>query len=121
MIKTAKGLYEFWNEFQIPAYPENAVPDDAQMPYITYEVKQANWSDYAPYSVRVWYRDTSYDAISRKVDQISERIGNGYSFSLNGGFIWLFKEDSFIQMQPAQDADLLIKVAYLSMLIHTLV
>lgn len=119
MRKTLKGLYEFWSGFGIPAYPEYAVPDDAQLPYITYETKEPAWRDTALYTVRVWYRDTSFEAISRKVDEISNAIGEGCTFALENGFIWLFKDELFMQMQPTDEDDLL-KVAYLSMIIHVL-
>ena len=33
-----QAIHFFWSQFGLPAYDENSVPDDAQMPYITYNV-----------------------------------------------------------------------------------
>lgn len=119
MNGTAKGLYQFWTGFNIPAYPEYAVPDDAVLPYITYELVQPNWRDSSPYFARVWYRDTSYVDITRKVDEISAEIGEGKRIVLDDGYLFLFKDSTFIQFQPVED-DEDLKVAYLQMICHVL-
>lgn len=119
MKETAKGLYEFWSSFGIPAYPEYAVPDNAELPYITYEMAQPNWRDSSPYFARVWYRDTSYVDITTKVDEISNRIGEGVRIVLDNGYMFLFKDSAFIQFQPVEDEENL-KVAYLQMICHVL-
>lgn len=33
-----EALYTFWNQFGIPAYSDDMVPDDAKLPYIRYSV-----------------------------------------------------------------------------------
>lgn len=119
MNGTAKGLYQFWSGFGIPAYPEYAVPDDATLPYITYELAQPNWRDSSPYYARVWYRDTSYVDITQKVDEISSEIGEGKRIVLDDGYMYLFKDSTFIQFQPVEDEDNL-KVAYLQLICHVL-
>lgn len=121
MIGTAKGLYDFWSSFGLNAYPEFAVPDDAELPYITYELKKPNWRDAVSYTVRVWYRDTSYDAITAKCEEIANAIGEGKMFAIDGGFVWLFADSSFLQFQPLEaDETPYLKVAYLSMILHVL-
>ena len=120
MRETAKGLYEFWSSFGITAYPENAIPSDARLPYITYDLLQPSWRNEASYNIRVWYRDTSLEAITRKTDEISAAIGEGKHLTIDGGHIWLFKDDRFVQMESVEDPDALLKYAYLSMIIHVL-
>ena len=115
-----RGLYDFWNGFAIKAYPEFNVPDDAKLPYITYELKQPNWRGEAPYFVRVWYEDTSYLSISQKVKQIADAIGEGKRIAVMGGSIYLFKDDMFLQWQPVEDDEENLKIAYLSMIIHVI-
>ena len=34
----SQAVHDFWSSFGLTAYDENAVPDNAQMPYITYSV-----------------------------------------------------------------------------------
>lgn len=121
MKDVAKALYEFWNGFAIPAYPQDHVPDDATLPYITYELKQPNWRGIASYSANVYYRDTSYESISHTVDLISAEIGEGKKLVMPTGYIYLFKEDLFAQIQADTETDLdNMKVALLTMNIHVL-
>ena len=35
-MTAAEAIYGFWSSFGVPAYEENAVPDGAGMPYLTY-------------------------------------------------------------------------------------
>lgn len=122
MTEIAKALLQFWNSFGLPAYPERTVPDDAQLPYITYELKRPSWRGQVPYTAQVWFRDTSLVGITAKVDAISQAIGEGIRLPLDGGgCVYIFKEDSFVQMRPGseeQGSD--IKAAYLSMIMHAI-
>ena len=117
-VDVARALYQFWNGFNIPAYPENSVPDDATLPYITYDMRAPNWSGMSLYNARVWYRDTSFNTILAKVSEISDEIGEGKRIAVLGGSIFLFKEDLFFQMMPSEDDA--VKMAYLSMVIHVI-
>lgn len=117
MTDTATTLYSFWSSFGIPAYPEYNIPDDAEMPYITYEIVEPEWRSQTNAYARVWYRDTSYVSIARTLDSISQRIGEGLMLPSGSGFILLFKDTQFIQFQPYEvDGD--VKIAYLSMIIE---
>ena len=120
MTAVLKELYDFWNGFTINAYPERAVPDDAQLPYITYDLKQPNWRGATTYNVRVWYKDTSYTTIAGKVSEISQAIGEGVRLNAEGVIIYLFKDENFLQWQPVEEEEEGLKVAYLSMIIHVL-
>lgn len=120
MRKIAKGLYEAWNRF-LPAYPEGVVPDEAETPYITYELKQPDWRDQSTYTVRLWYKDTSFQAITEKIDEIAEWVGEGKLLSIEGGYVWLFKDVNFCQFQPLPKEEKDYKCAYLSFVIHALV
>lgn len=117
MTDTATTLYAFWNSFQIPAYPEYNVPDDVDMPYITYELVEPEWRSQITAYARVWYRDTSYVSITQKLDEISDRIGEGLLLPSGDGYILLFKDVQFIQFQP-YEVDDSVKIAYLSMIME---
>lgn len=120
MREVAKALYDFWSSFGIPAYPENNVPytndgvTKVEPPYITYRVVRPEWRTQVSTYARVWYKDTSYIAISDKVDQIESRIGEGVMLPTRSGFILLFKDLNFCQYEPTEDSRL--KVAYLSLI-----
>lgn len=41
----AQAIHSFWNSFGLKAYDENTVPDNAKLPYITYEVAVSSFDD----------------------------------------------------------------------------
>lgn len=112
----AQALYEFWSSFGLPACVEGYVPDDFSLPYITYSLEMPEWRSQGSCYARVWYRDTSYNAITQKVDEIKNRIGDGVSMQVGDGFIALYKDMQFVQFQPSDDVT--IKIAYLSLTIE---
>lgn len=120
MKDVAKALYDFWSSFGLPAYPENNVPysndgvNPVDPPYITYRITRPEWRTQVSTYARVWYKDTSYKAITEKVDQIEGRIGEGLMLPTDGGFLLLFKDLNFCQFEPTEDSRL--KVAYLSLI-----
>ena len=119
MTNTAKAFYAFWNGFGIPAYIENCVPDDAQMPYITYSVYEPTWGETASIYARVWYRSTSLTGISAKVDEIAQAVGGGTQRPLDGGgFLAIFKDSPFAQYIGDESSDGMTKCFYLLFVVH---
>ena len=120
MKEVAKALYDFWSSFNIPAYPENNVPYTengtiaVDPPYITYRIVRPEWRTQVSTYARVWYKDTSLNDISEKVDEIESRVGEGVMLQTDNGFILLFKDINFCQFEPTEDSRL--KVAYLSLI-----
>ena len=87
----------FWNSFGLIAYDENTVPDDATMPYITYEAKTAEIGEKQPQTASLWYKSTSWQDISQKAEAISDLIGGGLGVKYTGGRMWVTKEAPFAQ------------------------
>lgn len=117
LYNTAKALYQFWNSFGIPAYIEDNVPDDANMPYLTYRLVEPEWDSDVMTYIRLWYKDTSYSAIIEKIDEIKNRIGTGITIPTLDGYVALFQDELFCQFQPSGMLDL--KLAYLSLIQHS--
>lgn len=90
MTKT-EALYKFFNEFGIPAYPSNAVPDDTIFPWLTYEPVVSNFGDQdAPCTVNLWYYTESEREINKMAEDIAEEIGHGgCTVPYDGGIIWI--------------------------------
>ena len=141
MKKTAKALYDFWSSFGLPAFAENAVPDDLiaegevtretqdeetqdeldpseriVQPYITYQPVKPYWRQRMMTYARVYYFDTSYEAITQKVSEIENRIGECIQLSTDGGFLLLWQDTNFCQFVPQPDTRQ--KVAYLSLVLE---
>lgn len=102
----AQAVHDFWSKFGIPAYDENSVPDEAQMPYITYNVATDNFDKMLQLNASIWYRSTSWEAISKKADQISKFIGYGYSLQkIDDGYLRIVRGQPFAQrMNDPEDA-----------------
>lgn len=121
MMDVARALYQFWSGFGIPAYVEGYIPDNSVTdgtpvvpPYISYQLATPYWKNNQSLHATIWYRDTSYAAITAKVDAIANAIGEGLSIPLDGGFMVLYKDANFCQFQPFDD-DNTVKMAYLSL------
>lgn len=100
----SQAVHSFWSKFGIPAYDENSVPDDAVMPYITYNVITNNFDRPVQMNGSIWYRSTSWEDVSKKADEISEYIGYGYSIQkIDGGYLRIVRGDNFAQRMNDPD------------------
>ena len=98
-----QGYYSFWSGFGIPAYDENSVPDDAQLPYITYQVVLADYDEPIFPTASVWYRGTSWSAIDAKVNEISRSIKEMLPLPLERGFMSVTRGTPFAQRMAEDD------------------
>lgn len=103
-----QALHEFWNSFDIPAYDENTVPENAVMPYITYNVATDSLGQVLPLSASLWYRTKSWEAISQKAEEIAEKVGHNkyYIQKLDDGYVWYTKGTPFAQRIATEDRDI---------------
>ena len=65
-----QAIQKFWESFGIPAYDETTVPDDAQLPYITYSVHTGSLGDLCITNASLWYKSYSWKEISEKTEEI---------------------------------------------------
>lgn len=105
----SQAIHAFWSSFGIPAYDENTVPDDAEMPYITYNVVINNVGGVTLLTASVWYRSTSWAEISTKVDEIGEKLAlkGFYSARLDNGIMWLVQGTPFAQRMSDPEDDMI--------------
>lgn len=104
MKQTAKALKEFVGGFGIPAYATNSVPDDVDLPYLTYPIVEPEWGKKASFYIYGWYRTTSYSDMLNMCDQIIREIGEGISISMQDGYIVLRPETPLVQFMDDEDA-----------------
>ena len=99
-----QALQEFWSGFDIPAYDENSVPDNATLPYITYTVAVDGFDRPVSLQAAIWYKDTSWEAITNKAEEIAQTIGRGGVMkSYMNGCVWLKMGTPFEQRIPTLD------------------
>lgn len=105
---------KFWSDFGIPAYDQSIVPQDAKMPYITYQAATGNLEQVVNLSASVWYYDTSWQAISQKVDEIGDALSTyGYaSYKIKGGYVWFTRGTPFAQRM--EDENEFVRRIYLN-------
>lgn len=99
-----QAFYNFFNSFALSAYDENSVPDDAQMPYITYQVIIADLDDVVFPTASIWYRSDSWAQADAKVNEISQYIETMLPIPLkDGGFMHITKGTPFAQRMAETD------------------
>ena len=98
-----QAIDTFWNSFGIPAYDESDVPDDAEMPYITYHAEVGGFEEPVLLSGSIWYRDSSWKDVSLKADEISDLLDEYLMFKIKGGYIFMNKGNPFAQRFPDED------------------
>lgn len=100
----AQALHNWFSSFGWTAYDENTVPDDAVMPYITYEVVAANIGKPVILNASLWDRSTSWRAVELKKQQIAERLGyGGITIRFDEGMIFLTQGTPFAQRLSGED------------------
>lgn len=126
--KIVTALYTFFSGFGLPSYPEGAVPDDdeygnkVEPPYITYEVRVPPIWQAAPLHAHIYYRSSSYNAITAKADEIYTAITedeNKAIIQFDGGNLQIGVDDDvdFLQFMP-MPGDPTLKNAYLTMVMQ---
>ncbi len=105
-MNKVQALHAFWSGFGLKAYDENSVPDGAVLPYLTYEVSSDSFGNALPLTASLWYRDSSWAAITAKEQEISDYIGRGgRMIAFDGGAFWLQKASPWAQRMndPSDD------------------
>lgn len=105
-MNAQQALYQFWSGFTLPAYDENTVPDNAALPYITYESASDFFGTSMPLSASLWYRSTSWSGITAKEQEIANSITSGGKIiSCDGGGLWIKRGTPWAQrMDEATDS-----------------
>lgn len=96
-----QALTKFWESFGLTAYDENSVPSGENKPtypYITYNVVTGSFGSDLALTASLWYKSSSWEAITTKADEISRAIGlGGVILTYDDGAIWIKRGDSFAQ------------------------
>lgn len=85
------ALSGFFSGFDIPAYPEDFIPEKAALPYLTVlPVFPKSWGETAQFHARLWYpSDEGKLPILRETDLIRSALGDGLTIECEGGAILL--------------------------------
>lgn len=105
----SQALQEFWSSFGLQAFDEYSAYDERMnLPanYITYEVQTSNLGDPVSLTASLWYKSTSWAAITEKADAIAAYIGyGGKIIPVTGGYLWVKLGSPFAQRMPVDEND----------------
>lgn len=100
----AQALYNFWAGFDLPAYDENRVPEDATFPRITYETAVDNFGNEIGLTASLWYKSMSWEEISRKASEIASKISmGGIILKTDDGALWIKRGTPYAQRMEGSD------------------
>lgn len=120
MTDATKALYQFYAGFGLPAYAVGFVPDDAQLPYITFSAVESGLSSQATHYAQVWYPGTDNSLPIEKATEITEAIGDGIRLIGENGLVVVYPGTPLIQLQTVEtDKDRDICYAYINLSINT--
>lgn len=103
MRATAKALKEFVSSFGLPAYTVDSVPDDVQVPYLTYPLSEPEWDRKATWYIQGWFRTTSNAELTATADRIIQEIGTGIRLYTGCGVISIYPETPLVQLMTDGD------------------
>ena len=103
MYRAAAALKTFFGGFDLPAYQEGTVPENVQLPYITYNLSVREWNQKASLYAQVWDRTTTNEGIIQKADQITQAIWEGKKIPFDGGYLVIWPETPLIQIMTDGD------------------
>jgi len=108
-MNSAQAIDRFWNRFGLLAYDKDSVPKGAAFPYITYEVADGGeFGSSAALSASLWYKDSSWKAITEKTEAIKQYIGRGgVNMRTDSGIIWIQMRTPFAQRMGDPDNDMI--------------
>lgn len=114
MIQVAAALKTFFSGFGFPAYAVNTVPEEVELPYITFSLSQPEWNQKASLYAQVWDRSRSNETILEMADQITAEIGEGKIIPLESGYLVIWPETPLIQLMADGD----FRSAYINLSIN---
>ena len=97
---------DFWNSFGLNAYDENSVPEDAVLPYITYELVNADFGTEVAVNASIWDKSYSWKRLSELDMEITDKITKGgMMVNYDDGAFWVRK----LRSQRVSENDASIK------------
>lgn len=108
-MSISEVLCNFWSGFGLSAYDENTVPDEAVIPYITYETSDDFFGSDRSLSASIFYRSPSWVDVTQKEQEIAEYIGRGgRMLACDGGAIWIKRGSPWAQ-RMAEPSDSMVR------------
>lgn len=112
-MNKAQAIHSFWSSFGWKAYDQFTVPPNAEKPYITYNVSEAEIDNYVGLYGSLWDRSTSWEKVELKAEEIAQYIVRMNPIKIDGGYLALHLGSPF--SQRLQDEDDTIRRIYINL------
>ena len=99
MQKAAQALKTLFSSFDIPAYTLDSVPDEVELPYITFPLIEPEWNEQASFYCQVWYPKKRLADLLAKADAIVQYIGEMLKIEIEGGYLVIYPSSPLMQVQ----------------------
>ena len=111
-MNKVQALNEFWQDASgLIAYDETSVPDDAVLPYMTYETVTSDFDNEVAVTASIWYRSTSWQTITQKEMAIADYIGRGGRMvAYDDGAFWIKKAEPWAQRLSDASDDMVRRI-----------
>ena len=103
MKALAEALYTFVSSFGLPAYTVESVPEEVEVPYLTYPLKEPEWNQKTSFYIQGWYRATSNAELTAKADEILQAIGTGITIKTASGYLVIYPDTPLVQLMVDGD------------------
>lgn len=113
-----QALHSFWSSFGLTAYDEASVPSGENappFPYITYGVATDSLDAPVLLNASLWYRSSSWEAVSKKTEQIAQVVEQHPTIPLDVGYLFLTKGTPFAHRMSDPDDNFIRRVNLLVM------
>lgn len=99
-----QALHSFFSQFGVTAYDANTVPEDAALPYITYEVITDNFGAQNVIAASIWDRSTSWEGVINILHKVENTLGyGGQTINYTNGLLWVKRGMPFAQRMNDTD------------------
>lgn len=99
-----QALHYFWGQFGIPAYDSSTVPENADLPRITYDVITDNLGVENILTASIWDRSTSWKSVTDIQHLVEGVLGyGGQTLKFDKGLMWIKRGVPFAQRMSDTD------------------
>lgn len=102
------ALYQFWSGFGVPAYRSGRVPDDAELPYITFDAAVGEFGYRTILTAYNWHKAPGATAAAADLlDAIARKIPNsGFMLPVDGrGYMLIYRNGGEFQSYVEDEMD----------------
>jgi len=120
-MNKVQAIVDFWQRVSgLMVFDENSVPDEAKMPYLTCEIKTGSFENEIPITASLWYRDTSWEAVSLKAEAISKAIYElrGTAQKIDDGRFRIYEGNTPLCQRLPDDNDDMVKRIVITIMVE---